>query len=229
MTRARNTADEVSLITAKGDLLAGSASGVQSKLAVGSNNTVLTADSSTATGLKWAAPAGGTDVWSLIATGSPSGSASTLSINTTGYKKIMIYGRQVGTSAGVSVYFRLNSNSSNYQVTRQLLYRNTSSQFTVNYIDYLSNGSELLACDNIAFTSNNDCIYNIWVDDLNVAGFKRFQSFAGYKVNSSNTEVTRIDQGIWSSTATVTSFDISVTGGANLNSGGIYYIYGAAA
>ena len=53
MTRARNTADEVSLITAKGDLLAGSASGVQSKLAVGTNGQALLADSTTSTGLKW--------------------------------------------------------------------------------------------------------------------------------------------------------------------------------
>jgi len=83
MTRARNTADEVSLITAKGDLLAGSASGVQSKLAVGANNTVLTADSTTATGLKWAAVSGG-KVLQMVSTNT----LTTTTINTTTYTDI---------------------------------------------------------------------------------------------------------------------------------------------
>jgi hypothetical protein len=42
-------------IDAKGDLVAGTGADAFSRLAVGANNTVLTADSSTATGLKWAA------------------------------------------------------------------------------------------------------------------------------------------------------------------------------
>ena len=41
--------------TAKGDLLAGTGSNTAQALAVGANATVLTADSTTATGLKWAA------------------------------------------------------------------------------------------------------------------------------------------------------------------------------
>jgi hypothetical protein len=42
---------------AKGDLVAGSATNDAAVLTVGANNTVLTADSSEATGLKWQAPA----------------------------------------------------------------------------------------------------------------------------------------------------------------------------
>lgn len=44
---------------AKGDLVVGSATNDASVLAVGSANQVLTVDSSTSTGLKWAAPASG--------------------------------------------------------------------------------------------------------------------------------------------------------------------------
>lgn len=47
------------LVDAKGDLLVGSAADTVSRLAVGSANQVLTVDSSTATGLKWATPAAG--------------------------------------------------------------------------------------------------------------------------------------------------------------------------
>ena len=45
--------------TAKGDLFPASAAEAVSRLAVGANDTVLTADSTAATGMKWAAGAGG--------------------------------------------------------------------------------------------------------------------------------------------------------------------------
>lgn len=47
-------------IDAKGDLIVGTGADAFSRLAVGTNNQVLTADSTTATGLKWAAASGGT-------------------------------------------------------------------------------------------------------------------------------------------------------------------------
>jgi hypothetical protein len=54
------------IIDAKGDLIAGTAADTAARLAVGANNTVLTADSSTATGLKWAAAAGGGKVLQVV-------------------------------------------------------------------------------------------------------------------------------------------------------------------
>lgn len=46
------------IVDAKGDIIAATAADTVSRLAVGANDTVLTADSSTATGLKWVAPSG---------------------------------------------------------------------------------------------------------------------------------------------------------------------------
>ena len=46
-------------IDAKGDLVPGTGADTFSRLAVGANDTVLTADSTAATGLKWATPASG--------------------------------------------------------------------------------------------------------------------------------------------------------------------------
>lgn len=45
------------IVDAKGDIIAATATDTVARLAVGANDTVLTADSSTATGLKWATPA----------------------------------------------------------------------------------------------------------------------------------------------------------------------------
>jgi hypothetical protein len=55
------TTPSISNIDAKGDLLAGTADNTIGRLAVGTNGQILTADSTTATGLAWAAAAGGGD------------------------------------------------------------------------------------------------------------------------------------------------------------------------
>ena len=51
-----NAAIAKTIVDAKGDLIGATAADTPARLAVGANNTVLTADSSTATGLKWATP-----------------------------------------------------------------------------------------------------------------------------------------------------------------------------
>lgn len=55
-----------SLVDAKGDLLVGSADNTVARLAVGTDNYVLTADSSATNGIKWAAAAGGGKVLQVV-------------------------------------------------------------------------------------------------------------------------------------------------------------------
>lgn len=67
-TNMNDLSGTVNLIapTAKGDLYAGSAANTYTKLAVGTNGQVLQADSTTATGLKWATAGGGGKVLQVI-------------------------------------------------------------------------------------------------------------------------------------------------------------------
>jgi hypothetical protein len=72
-------------VDAKGDLIAATAADTPARLAVGANGTILTADSAEATGMKWAAAAGGGKVLQVVsATYSTSVSSSSATYATTG-------------------------------------------------------------------------------------------------------------------------------------------------
>lgn len=99
------------IVDAKGDLIAATAADTVSRLAVGTNNQVLTADSTAATGMKWATPSGAG--WTQAATGSLTGASVTVSglsgsrfwVNIDGYS----------TTTPEVVTMRLNGDSgSNY-------------------------------------------------------------------------------------------------------------------
>ena len=76
--------------TAKGDLFPATAADAVSRLAVGANDTVLTADSATATGLKWAAAAAAGSMTLLSTTAiTASASMSITNINQT-YTDLLI-------------------------------------------------------------------------------------------------------------------------------------------
>ncbi len=71
------TGIQPTIVDAKGDIIAATAADSVTRLAVGSNDQVLTADSSTATGLKWATPAAGG--MTLLSTTTLSGASTTIS------------------------------------------------------------------------------------------------------------------------------------------------------
>jgi hypothetical protein len=100
-------------IDAKGDLVAGTGADTFAKLTVGANNTVLTADSSEATGLKWATPASGGGI-TLLSTTSLTGTETTISSISGSYRNLYVIVEGVYTS-GTLLQMYLNTDSlSNY-------------------------------------------------------------------------------------------------------------------
>lgn len=98
-----------SLVDAKGDILAATADNTVTRLAVGTNGQVLTADSTTATGLKWATSASGGGMTSL-ASGTLSGTSLDLTSISSSYNDLVlqIFDANWGTADD---YFKLRFNN----------------------------------------------------------------------------------------------------------------------
>jgi hypothetical protein len=97
-------------IDAKGDLIAGTAADTFSRLAIGSNNQVLTADSAEATGMKWASPTASTATLTQIATGTLSGTQLSLTgLSSYDQLYLVIYGTTWSTGQS---YDRIRVNGS---------------------------------------------------------------------------------------------------------------------
>jgi hypothetical protein len=92
-----------SIVDAKGDLIAATAADTVSRIAIGANDTVLTADSAEATGMKWAAAGGGGGM-TLISTTEANNTASTYTISSipTTYNSLLLIGINISSGSGTS-------------------------------------------------------------------------------------------------------------------------------
>lgn len=112
-TQMKTNADAAiakTIVDAKGDLIAATAADTVSRIAVGTNNQVLTADSSTATGLKWATPASGL----TFASATTSGEQTTSSTSYTDLSTTTSVTLTTGTKALIFINAQLRSTGNQY-------------------------------------------------------------------------------------------------------------------
>ena len=96
-------------IDAKGDLVVGTGADAFSRIAVGANATVLTADSAEATGVKWATVAAGS--LTLLSTTSLTGQNVTVTGISQSYANLIVLVYNVSSSASASLRCELRNSS----------------------------------------------------------------------------------------------------------------------
>lgn len=101
------------IFDAKGDLIAASAADTAARLAVGTNGQYLSADSTTATGLKWVTPATSTIAWTQVGTSSSTGASVTISSLGSYDQFMIVFDAVSSSSAAAELYLRFNSDTAN--------------------------------------------------------------------------------------------------------------------
>jgi len=201
------------IVDAKGDIIAATAADTVARLGVGSNDQVLTADSTAATGLKWATPSAGS--LTLLSTTSISGVTTTISSISQAYTHlyIVVYGL---TNATGNQKPQINPNGS-ASIT------SWSGGATTTYTNSVASYIELINT-NTLFTSANN-VFATTIFNYSSTTYRKPFMLSGAAVNSGSAFTGMNAQGAIDTTSAITS--ISITGNQAYSfSTGTCLIYG---
>jgi hypothetical protein len=227
-TQMKTNADAAiakTIVDAKGDLIVATAADTVSRLASsGVNNDVLTVDTSTATGLKWAAAAGGAGNLAQIASGTLSGATGATLTGLTSYSELIFKVDGVTWGSGNSQFLlRLNSNStSNYAYFGWGV--NSGPNF---YPAAFNNGDTCFRFNknNNQANADTDNNYFIKLTNCKTTGFTDVSILSSYD-NSSGTATLETYKGVFKVSAAISSIDLLISAGYSFTAGA-YVLWGA--
>ncbi len=215
MTRARDVANIDGLLTAKGDIYAATATATPARLGVGANNTVLTADSATATGLKWATPAAGG--MTQLATGTLSGAQVDISSISGSYRHLQLQIRQLDpTDDGGVLRVRVNDDTGSSYRTIQ--------SFSVSNQGFSSQNYDIGDVNDNGV--NQSFVVINWFDYANTTTWKTGNFlWAGNNSTSPGNFGLYSGNTIWNGTSAINKINLFLSPGGNF-AGGTYILFG---
>lgn len=218
-----------STLAAKGSIVAASGAATPANLSVGANDTVLTADSTAATGLKWAAPGGAGKGYTLINTGGTAlTGATSITVSSLGsYESYIIYCNASSANASSNVSFRLNSDSGAKYISRGVAISNPAT-YTSAFLNNVEQdgGTEYTIGNTATSTATGYLTIGIRVEGAKSTSAKGVQVSAGFWEGSARTgQITTVSTGLYTGTSAITSFTILSSSG-NFDQGTLF-IYGS--
>lgn len=209
-----NAAINKTIVDAKGDLIAATAADTVARLAVGSNDQVLIADSTTATGLKWGTPSSGS--MTLLSTTSLTGASVTVSSISQSYKNLYIEWEGVTQSASGTFDIQLNATNGAHYSNGLRSGSTGVGSFTDNVIKLLQN---INSDDTSSNNAGNVKVYNY----ASTTARKTFNYESIFV--SGGTPISVVGGGGFNSASAISSIKFNNTTGNDFNAG-ILRIYG---
>jgi hypothetical protein len=214
--------DPLVILDAKGDLISATAADTPARLAVGANDTVLTADSSTATGLKWAAPSVGGANWSLLNSGGTllTGATTITVSGISGADQIMVLIASASAGADAQIKMRFNADTGSNYFMNGIQLDWSPSYNASNYGSYSFTDSEIYLGN---LSSNASSIFSggLQLTGCNAAGVKMWHHATTGNPGGSTGHTSRVGYGSWNNSATVTSVSL-ISSSGNFDAGRIY-------
>lgn len=203
-------------IDAKGDLIAGTGADAFSRLAVGTNGQVLTADSAEATGMKWASAAGGGGL-TLLSTTSLSTTTTTISSISGSYTNLILVIR--GASWGTyNTTYSIRPNGSTSLAFSAGSYNDAGTSGATGTTNNVINPWPNNMPQNNA---NNVAVYTFY----NYAGTSYYKAWNGFGYMDNSSGAAFNHGGGFKSNSAITSFDIVLGQPVNFT-GGQALVYG---